>query len=187
MQESSNYIIIEFCKLCSWAHETWLNHKELFERNPIERKVQLSGAADVMSRLSIISQEYSLLQIVKLHDKAIVNGNITLGIDYVIKYFAWDESTRKKLKELEIKLNNFSSKIKSARNKCLSHNDLESILAGENLGEFQEGEDDAYFECLQEFVNIVHEEKVGGLWPFDDLVKNDVEAFLSVLQHRDNA
>ena len=50
---------------------------------------------------------------------------------------------------------------------------------GENLGEFRGGEDDAYFEALQKFVNIVHEQYVGGPFPFDDLTKNDVEVFMA--------
>ena len=64
----------------------------------------------------------------------------------------------------------------------LSHNDLDTIAADATLGEFAEGDDVKYFAALQEFVNIVHFETVGEPWPFNDLVKNDVAAFLAVIK-----
>jgi hypothetical protein len=59
---------------------------------------------------------------------------------------------------------------------------LAAIVAGASLGAFEEGADVAYFGALQEFVDIVHGEVEDGPWPFDDLVKNDVAAFLSMLK-----
>jgi hypothetical protein len=49
-------------------------------------------------------------------------------------------------------------------------------------GGFAQGADDRYFEVLQEFVNTVHEQVIGGPWPFDDIVKNDVAAFLATVK-----
>lgn len=182
MPALSPFVIIEFCKLCSWAYETWLNHRELFDENVRAQELQKSFAGDALARLSVISQEYSLLQIAKLHDRAVVNSKITLSLEYVMTYGAWSPAVREKLDALETKLSAFASQLRDARNKSLSHNDLASIVAGATLGSFVNGEDDAYFRALQEFVNIIHDEVVGGPWPFNDLVKNDVAAFLSVLK-----
>lgn len=182
MAALSKPVTIEFCKLCNWAYETWLNHYELFDRNPRATELQKSLAGDELARLSIISQEYSLLQIRKLHDPAVVSGKITLGIDYVVTYGAWSASTRSKLEELRTKLNVFGDQLRDVRNKSLSHNDLASLLVGATLGEFPTGDDEKYFQTLQEFANLVHTEVVGGPFPFNDLVKNDVAAFLAALQ-----
>lgn len=187
MPALSDTVIVEFCKLCDWAHETWLNHRELFEDNPREEELRKSWAGHTLARLSVISQEYSLLQVAKLHDAAVVSGKITLTIDYVVNYGAWNPSVLSQLEALQTKLNGFGSQIRGARNKSLSHNDLAAVVSGATLGTFRRGEDEAYFQTLQEFVNVVHEEVVGGPWPFDDLVKNDVVAFFAVLNRERDA
>lgn len=182
MTALSQSVALEFCKLCGWAYETWLNHRELFDLNPRAAELKSSFAGEALARLSVISQEYSLHQIVKLHDPAVVSGKITLGIDYVVTYGAWSPSARSQLEDLRSKLNRFGSQLRDVRNKALSHNDLAQIVAGGTLGEFQVGDDEKYFRILQEFVDIVHGEVVGGPWPFDDLVKNDVAALLAVIR-----
>lgn len=182
MPALSASVVVEFCKLCGWTYEAWLNHRELFDQNPRAAQLQKSLAGDALARLSVISQEYALLQIVKLHDRAVVSGNVTLGIDYVLTYGGWSNSVRSHLEALATELNNFASQLRDARNKSLSHNDLATIVAGATLGTFANGADEKYFKVLQEFVNTVHDQVVGGPWPFNDLVKNDVAAFLVTIK-----
>ncbi len=182
MSVLSASVIIEFCKLCGWAYETWLSHRELFDDNLRALELQKSWAGDELLRLSIISQEYALLQVAKLHDRAVVSGKITLSLEYIMVYGGWKPEVLEKLNRLEEKLNIFARQLRDVRNKVLSHNDLASIVAGATLGEFVKGEDEAYFRNLQEFVNIIHNEIVGGPWPFNDLVKNDVAAFLATIK-----
>jgi hypothetical protein len=172
----------QFCGLCGWAYETWLNHLELFDNNPRITELMKSFAAEELIRLSIISHEYSLHQIVKLHDKAVMNGNVSLGIDYVLKYGVWTDPVRSRLVELAKELGDFAFNLHVVRNKILSHNDLATIAAGAPLGMFDNGDDQKYFKALQEFVNTVHDEVIGGPWPFDDLVINDVAAFLAMVK-----
>lgn len=154
----------------------------MFDDNPRAEELKNSIGGEALARLSIISQEYSLLQIAKLHDPAIVSGQITLGIDYVIKYGAWEAEIVSKLEGLAEKLTCFAKTLRSARNKALSHNDLAAVLSEATFGEFKKNEDIGYFEALQQFVNVVHEETIGGPWRFDDLVKNDVEAMMAMLK-----
>jgi hypothetical protein len=182
MPALSPTVALEFCKLCGWAYETWLSHSELFDRNPRYAELQRSWAGDQLARLSVISQEYALLQVAKLHDPAIVSGKITLSIDYVVTYGAWNSTVRLNLEALKGKLDAFGAQLRSVRNRSLSHNDLAAIVSGKTLGSFEPGEGEKYFHILQEFVNVVHEEVVGGPWPFDDLARNDVAAFLAVLK-----
>ncbi len=182
MSALSKCVVVEFCKLCDWAYETWLHHRELFDNNPRAQELKQSFAGDELARLSIISQEYSLLQIVKLHDRAVVSGKITLSLEYIMDYGAWSDATKQKLEPLYKKLNDFANQLRGARNKLLSHNDLATILGGATLGAFTKGDDEIYFQNLQEFVNIIHEEIVGAPWPdFNNLAKNDVAAFLNLI------
>jgi hypothetical protein len=183
MHALSASVVVAFCALCDKAHEYWLNHLELFDNNPRNAELCDSSAGEEWKRLSVISQEYGLLQIVKLHDDAVMNGNITLGIDYVLTYGGWSDSVRPRLEALARELHVFGSPLRrGVRNKILSHNDLATIVAGATLGEFADGADEKYFKALQEFVNIVHDQVVGGPWRFTDRVRNDVAAFLATIK-----
>jgi hypothetical protein len=176
-------VVADFCVLCGRAYELWQNHVALFDGNPDPAVLRKSRARHTWVRLSIISQEYSLLQIVKLHDKAVMQGNVTLGIDFVFTYGGWSGSVRTRLDELARQLDGFASQLKGARNKILSHNDLATIVAGGTLGNFAKGDDENYFEALQEFVNIVYDQVIGGTWSFKDHVnpKVDVADFIARL------
>jgi hypothetical protein len=171
-------VVRDFCTLCDKAHEYWLNYLELFDNNPRNAELLNSVARPEWERLSNISHEHSLLQVIKLHDPAVMNGNITLGIEYVLKYGRWADSVRPRLEALAKELGDFAEKLRGARNKILSHNDLATMVAGAPLGEFAQGADEKYFKDLQEFVNIVHGEVIGGPCPFNNFVKQDVAYFL---------
>jgi hypothetical protein len=178
----SRLVVEQFCALCDKAHEYWLNHLELFDKNPRNDELMGSTARDEWIRLSIISHEHSLLQVRKLHDRAVTSGKITLGIDYMLKYGGWSDSVRSRLMGLAEGLDGLADKLEDVRNKILSHNDLATIVAGATLGEFDEGADEKYFEALQEFVNIVHDQVVGGPYPFNNIVRNDIAFFLRTIK-----
>ena len=182
MTAHSAVVVESFCKLCDWTFQVWLNDREFFDENPRSAELQNSIAADALARLRTISQEYTLLQIAKLHDPAVVGGQVTLGIEYILKYGAWEERRLKRLTKLVETLNAFSQELRTVRNKSLAHNDLAAILSNQPLGMFPKGDDVRYFETLQEFVNEVHEGTIGGPWPFDDLVKNDVAHLLAIMK-----
>jgi hypothetical protein len=171
-------IVMGFCNLCNDAYEFWRHHLKLFDNNPRQDELLTSHAGPEFARLSIISQEYSLLQIIRLHDKPSTGGNANLGISYVLQEGAWSASVRDQLAQMESTLELFAARIKDARNKAIAHNDLSALLAGNSLGAFEKDAEVSYFEILQEFVNVVHDQVIGGIFPFSTCVENDVAAFL---------
>ncbi len=181
MSALSKVVVEEFCKLCDWSYQVWLTHRELFDDNPRAVELQASSGADALQRVCVISHEYSLLQIAKLHDRAITSGKLTLGIDYIMTYGGWSATILAQLAKLADQLNQFQRGLREARNMALSHNDLAAILSSTVLGAFAKDDDIKYFETLQEFVNLVHAEVIGGPWPFDDLVTNDVSALMAMI------
>jgi hypothetical protein len=180
MNPISGDVAKEFCELCNWAYECWLTHKRLFDKN--DHKERTLGKAEYFTaRLSTITQEYSLLQICKLHDPAIQGGSLNITIDYIERFGEWG-SDRDRIQGMLSKLRTLFEKIKSARNKVLAHNDLETLMHATTLGEFPQGLDEQYFSALQELVNEVHGKWCDGPYPFNDLAGADVDEFLNVLE-----
>lgn len=182
MTALSNDLIEEFCELCNWAFQVWVTHRVLFDDNPRAAELQKSQGAPALKRLNTICHEYSLLQIAKLHDPAISFGRPTLGIDYIVNYGGWSEQMLIKLKRLAEQLNKFERKLRKARNKVLSHNDLDAVMSYSRLGSFEKNDDAKYFQKLQEFVDLVHDEVIGGPWPFDDRVRRDTTALICMIK-----
>jgi len=185
MTALSNEIVSEFCSLCNLAYESWRLHKLLIDDNPHYDPMRRDKCGGFLERLSRITQEYALLQLVKLHDPAVQKNSINLTLEYVITYGGWDEETLSQLKELFIKLESLAKKIRPARHKFLSHNDLESILSSAVLGPFQEGADNEYYKVLQEFVNIIHIDTYGRPYPFDKTVEKDVQSILDHIPYKE--
>ncbi len=178
MTALSNRVVSEFCRLCDAAYESWRIHKLLVDDNPCFDAMTRGKCGGFLDRISKITQEYALLQIVKLHDPAVQNNNISLTLEYVVAYGGWDEETLSQLKELQTQLDGLAKKIRPARNKVLSHNDLKSILSNAVLGSFEEGADNEYYERLQRFVGIVHDKTCGYPYRFDEIVEADVQSLL---------
>ena len=180
MTNFDNKAARKFCELCDWTYEVWVTHKCLFDDNPApETNIGLSPW--FAHRLSVITQEYALLQIAKLHDRGEQRGSKNLTIDYVVKCGDWG-AREPVVREMADRLEALSAKIRSARNRILSHNDLDTVMKNATLGDFTEGEDDKYFAVLQELVNTVHDSWVGGPFPFNDIAKADAFEFLSRLE-----
>ncbi len=90
MPPISKDIALKFCGLCNWVYEAWITHKLLFDDNEAQ-KDSIGKAAAFMVRLSTITQEYSLLQIAKLHDPAIQKNSLNLTVDYMMRFGEWGE------------------------------------------------------------------------------------------------
>jgi hypothetical protein len=182
MSAHSTIIVEAFYDLCNRVYVTWRIHKVLFVDNPRKKELERSVAGKTLEHLSIISQESILHQISKLHDPAIQQGRINLGVEYMVRFGGWDKTTDAKLQALQMQLNELAQKIRPARHKILSHNDLETILSSAILGAFPDGEDDNYFKTLQEFVDVIHDSVIGGPSPFSEDASIDATALLSSLK-----
>ncbi len=173
-------IALKFCDLCNWVYETWVTHKFLFDENKTPEN-NIGKSAYFTNRLSIITQEYCLQQIAKLHDPAKQGKSLNLTVEYMVRFGEWGER-EDDIKRIHDRLLGLWERLKPARNKALAHNDLETLMADAALGSFPEGVDEEYFAALQDLVNEVHEKWVGGPRPFNDLAQADVEEFLALLE-----
>jgi AbiU2 len=183
MPAHSKEVVERFCELCDWLFQSWQLRKYLFDENPSLSNLQNPRYEHLFYRLNVITQEYWLHQLAKLHDPAVQggqNGHINLSIDYMIDYGHWNESTKATLVDLRTEMSTLAKPIKDARNKLLSHNDLEIILSSKELGCFNPGEDETYFSCLHKFASLITETVSGQPFIYDDLVRNDIEVFIQI-------
>ena len=176
----SKDIALKFCEICNWTYEAWVTHRKLFDDNKdIEKKFK--QIKYFTSRLSIITQEYCLLQISKLHDPAIMKNNLCLTIDYIIRFGNWGDKLTE-VNKIKDHLSGLWSKIKSARNTIIAHNNLETISTNQAQGKLSKNLDKKYFNKLQDLVNMVHEKWFSGPYPFNDLAITDVHEFLAQIK-----
>ena len=176
----SREIAVAFCDQCNWAYEVWVTHKSLFDDNP-NRDANISRAHDFIVRLSRITHEYALQQVSKLHDRGEQRGHLNLSIDYVVRFGEWGDK-QEQIDAIRTRLEQLHEYIRPARDKILSHNDLETVVGNHTLGDFPKGIDVQYFKALQDLANEVHLRWTGKLYPFYDLAISDVHAFLHLLE-----
>lgn len=153
--------------------------KSLYVDNPGEKYFRLPEHVHFFNRLSKILQEYWLHEVAKLGEPAFQMSYSNLSIQYVYQCGDWPQSIATELGQLRSDLLSFTEKTKAARNKLLAHKDVDTITSGATLGAFDQGEDDSYFESLQKYASLVHDQYIGGSYPFDDLTRNDTEVFSS--------
>jgi hypothetical protein len=169
--------IEEFWKLCDWTHEVWMTHRSLFDDNLDSDLLLKSKFEPILSTLNVITQEYAILQVAKLHDPSGKGGNSNIGLEFMRNRSGRNAETEQKLEELHIQLNGLFEQIKSARNKIVAHNDRRAILGKTALGGFPKDADLNYFKQLQEFVALVQ----NGPFQFSDYSKTDAEILLRTL------
>jgi hypothetical protein len=111
--------------------------------------------------------------VARLHDRAVLLGNPTLTVNYLIEHVQWDAATKTTLMELRERMAPFAANLKPARNKFTAHNDLDTILQRPLFAAFDKSDDTDYFDNLQEFASVAS----GEMFLFGNFVQNDVEIF----------
>ena len=164
-----------FCDLCQWVYECWVTHLGLFDRLPErlqeERNVPFdefveTAYARCLHRLNEISQQYSILQIAKLHDPARQGGNENLSIDFFVRQEFWTEEEVSAIECIVLELNGLYEKIEDARNKILAHNDRSVFAKGLPLGSFPKEQDENYFLALGRLCSMIWNKFPNRNWPY---------------------
>ena len=119
-----------------------------------------------LGRLNELSQQYSLLQIAKLHDPARQGGNENLSIDFFVKQEFWSEEEVEIIAGIASELNNLYEKLKEVRNKILAHNDRSVFVNDVSLGKFPAGEDEKYFRALGRLCSMIWNKFPNSKWPY---------------------
>jgi len=152
-----------------------------FDRDPRTSDLAASDHRYFLHNLSMMSVEYTLLQMAKLHDPAIQQHRPNLSLAFVIDFGEWDAETLEELKRLHSRLEGLYHRIRPARHRVIAHNDMATLLEGGTIGEMPAGSDEEYFGDLQAFASIVSERLLGIPFEFTVHAETDVLVLLKTL------
>lgn len=153
-----------FCDLCQWVYECWTTHSNLFEPLPArleeERNVILADFmktpyGSCLERLNVMSHEYIILQIAKLHDPPRHGGNENLSVGFFLSQDFWTRAEESALRKIAAELDRLYTQIEDARHKILAHNDRAVFENDSPLGGFREGDDKGYFRALGQLCSMI--------------------------------
>ncbi len=177
----SRALLDKLWEQCNWAHEVWTLHRALIDGNRRKRTLERGPHLDFITTVGKALADYVLLQITKLHDRAVVAGRVSLTLEYVVEYGGWDQVTRRKLARLKGRLDALDGKIRPARNRLISHNDLAAVLSEQSLGGFAAGADQRYFKTLHSFVSTAYQSTTGGPCAPFSTFKHDTQLAVAAL------
>ena len=151
-----------FCKECRRAYESWVTYRIVFDDLPARARLTDAEALDTpigqcIDRVFLMCLEAWMMQIVRLDDLARQGGHRNLSVHRIREAEEWTADERNRVDEIVARLCPLPARLRAARNKFLSHNDLDARLANAALGGFSLGDDTTYFRALAEMVTMVWE------------------------------
>ncbi len=164
--EDEKNSVKEFCNQYFWLYYCHHIYKTLFEENS-HKELLIKTANTFFYDLSEIIRSYLLIQFCRLTDREMTQGHYNLTIKYLVKNIPWPSNIKKELNSISDKLHKFRSHIIDARNKILSHIDLDTTRTKGVLGWFPKGEDVEFLNLMAEFCDCMHRTCFGT--PFGDV------------------
>ena len=169
-----------FCEECRSAYDNWVVCRIVFddllaEANLTDAEALETPIGQCIDRVFRLCLEAWMTQIVRLDDPAEQRSNQNLSIHRIREADGWTADERARLDKLVALLRPLPERLRPARNKIFSHNDLNTRLANVALGGFCPREDETYFRALAELATTVWEKwcRPGA----DPLVRNQVFDF----------
>lgn len=175
-------VVRKFCNSYFWMRILRRYFKEIFEKQRIAPLPIMKTAAHFFNDLSNLMVDHFLLQAAKIMDRAQTFGRDNLSVYYILERITWSSEVKQKLSECVSQMELFNEHIRDARNRILSHNDLETILQGEVLGKFPEGMDTDFLSSLGEFAELAHRTCVGIPYNPVETFPGDAIDFMKIIK-----
>jgi hypothetical protein len=191
-------VVKKFVDHCITLPAFWLHYQTIFEGTDLKRELLQSTAHKFFHDLNLMLIEHLILQICKLTDREATMGRRNLTIQYLIKNSDFSSSPRDlaKLTKIAARIDKFGQRLLPARNKFISHLDLDAALGRRALGGASIAAWRQFWLDLQDFVTIIYRRYVDRRTPFylngvgmmsdaDQLVKALKEStyFCALLDH----
>ena len=146
---------LAFREQCIWTRICYNIYSGLYESGQETLNLLHRSACAFFIDLNIILIEYCLIQISKHLDPIETCGRPNLTIFLIDSMLIEQNLMTNNIQSLSAKLSNFRNFIKEARNRILSHSDLDTVLQNKPLGSHSESDVTMFFENLQQYCDEV--------------------------------
>jgi hypothetical protein len=161
-------VVMKFVDHCVTLRAFWVHYQTIFEGTDLKRELLQSTAHKFFHDLNLMLIEHLILQICKLTDPEVTMGKRNLTIQYLIKNSDFAPSPRDlaKMTKIAARIDKFRQRILPARNKLISHLDLDAALGRRALGGASIAAWQKFWLDLQDFVTIIYRRYVDRRVPF---------------------
>jgi len=146
-----------FRDLCVSLRSLWVHYRILFEGSDLKRELLQTTAPLFFGDLNEIFIEQLVQRICRLTDSAQTMGRKNLTVNFLIEHsnFSTAPTTLGRLKTLSESIHRFRKQIVEARNRFISHVDLEAVRLDAPLGAAPDTEWLRFWLDLQDFLDLL--------------------------------
>jgi hypothetical protein len=162
--ESTRVLVKRFCDFVFRLKQVYHIGHELFHDDGARSLMERTAHAFFLD-LNKILVNYFLLEVAKLTDPATsLGGRIeNFTVANLIETVEWPPDCLQEIEKLNETVLSFRRYIDPARNKLLAHYDKTTVVSGDTLGTFPEGEDRRLLEVLEQMCNVLHKAAFGEI------------------------
>ena len=162
-----------FANACVLLRSRWQHFRILFEGSDLKRELLQTTAPTFFDDLNYLLTEHLVLHICRLTDNAQTMGRKNLTVKFLIEHsdFSATPDMLGKLKRIRASIDAFRQKILPARNRFISHLDLEAVRLDQPLGAVTDAEWNQFWLDLQDFLESMFQHHVG---PSEHFCLNDI-------------
>jgi AbiU2 len=151
-----------FAQSCVLLRSMWWHYHTLFEVSKLRRELLAAVAPTFFSDVCAMLREHLVLHICRLTDNEQTMGRKNLTVKWLMAHadFSAEPAKVERLRHLSDSINDFRKTILPARNRFISHVDLEAVRAGQPLGGASQEQWQQFWLVLQDFLQIIHQRYV---------------------------
>ncbi|GAA0624038.1 MULTISPECIES: hypothetical protein [Thalassospira] len=140
---------------CIWLKQCHFTFEQMFESDQHTAQLLHDTAPLFFNDLNHILIEYIFLQVCKITDPATAGKRSNVTLPYLNQKLEQHHLFTNEIKEYSDEILRYRSLVQTARNRLVSHLDMESVLAAESLGLHQPEDVVNFVECLQKYCDAV--------------------------------
>jgi hypothetical protein len=163
--EITRALVKRFCDYIFRLKEVHCIYHELFDDAGTRSLMERTAHAFFLD-LNKIMIDYFLLEVAKLTDPATSHSgkreNFTVA--NLIETVEWPSDCLQEIKKLNETVVSFRKYIEPARNRLLAHYDKTTVVSGDTLGGFPQGEDGKLLAVLEQMCNVWHKAAFGVIF-----------------------
>jgi AbiU2 len=147
-----------FTDSCVLLRSQWTHFQCLFEGSDLKRELLQTTAPTFFGDLHRLFVEHFVLHICRLTDNPKTMGRENLTVKFLMEHsdFSAAPAAFDKLQRISTDIHRFRNLILPARNRFISHVDLEAVRIGDPLGAASQEEWNQFWLDLQEFLYWMH-------------------------------